>query len=413
MSRLVVLVLLPILLACAEAAPPRLSLPAPESTPLPTPTPVPLGPPEYRGLWADAFHEGFKSQAQADRLLEDARRANVNALFIQVRKRGDAYYNDGLEPRAADILGPARFDPLAYVIRRAHSANPRIEVHAWVNTFFVGSTSNVYVEHGADWGNRTDAGVRGPYLDPGHPNAAAYTGEILTHLAGSYDLDGIHLDFIRYPEGGNWGYTPTSVARFNAATGRSGTPAPDDPAWSDWRRQQVSGFVGGLQKALIALKPRLKLSAALIPWGAGPPDPAGFAASRAYSEVFQDWYGWLRDGTIDLAVVMNYDQEWTRLGGKWFDQWTQFEKDNQYGRRVLIGVGAYFNYPEDTLGQIRRALAPSARGNRAAGVAIYSYASTSVYGTDDYYAHPDAQSTLPRQPYASDPKDLNSLAQRA
>jgi hypothetical protein len=46
-------------------------------------------------------------------------------------------------------------------------------------------------------------------------------------------------------------------------------------------------------------------------------------------------------------------------------------------------------------------------------VAIYSYASTSVYGTDDYYAHPDAQSTLPRQPYASDPKDLNSLSQRA
>ncbi len=36
-----------------------------------------------------------------------------------------------------------------------------------------------------------------------------------------------------------------------------------------------------------------------------------------------------------------------------------------------------------------------------------------MYGTDDYYAHPEAQSTLPRQPYASDPSDLDSLAQRA
>jgi len=413
-SRLAVLVLLPFLVACAQAAVPRVSIPTPPAaTPEPTPTPVPLGPPQYRGLWADAFHEGFKSQAQADRLLEDARRANVNALFVQVRKRGDAYYNDGLEPRASDILGPARFDPLAYLIRRAHSANPRIEVNAWVNTFYVGSSSNVYTRHAAEWGNRTDSGLTGPYLDPGNPDASAYTREVLTHLARAYDVDGLHLDFIRYPEGGNWGYTPTAVARFNAAAGRSGTPPPDDAAWSQWRRQQVSGFVSGLQNDLLAVKPRLKLSAALIPWGAGPAEAGGFAGSRAYSEVFQDWQGWLRDGAIDLAVVMNYDQEWSRLGGKWFDQWTEFEKDNQYGRKTLIGVGAYFNYPEDTLGQIRRALAPSARGNHAAGVAIYSYASTSVYGTDDYYAHPEAQSTLPRQPYASDPSDLDSLAQRA
>ena len=133
--------------------------------PEPTPTPVTLGPPQYRGLWADAFHEGFKSQAQAERLLQDAQRANVNALFIQVRKAGDAYYNDSFEPRAGDIQGPPRFDPLAFLIKRAHSANPRLEVHAWVNVFYVGRSSAVW-QRNPDWVNRTSGGTAGPYLDP-------------------------------------------------------------------------------------------------------------------------------------------------------------------------------------------------------------------------------------------------------
>jgi uncharacterized lipoprotein YddW (UPF0748 family) len=409
-SRLALAALVLLVLGCsAKAAPAAVVSPSSETAaaPEPTPTPVPLGPPQYRGLWADAFHDGFKSQGQAERLLQDAQRANVNALFIQVRKAGDAYYNDSFEPRAGDIQGPARFDPLAFLIKRAHSANPRLEVHAWVNVFYVGRSSAVW-QRNPDWVNRTSDGTPGPYLDPGSPGAQAYTREVFLHLATAYDIDGLHLDFVRYPEGGNWGYSASALAAYG-----QGSPDPADPAWSQWRRDQVTAFVRGLDKDLVAAKPHLKLSAALIPWGAGPADAAGFAASRAYSEVFQDWRGWLETGIIDLAVVMNYDTAWSGLGSKWFDQWTEFEKDHQYGRRVLIGVGAYFNYPEDTLDQIRRALAPSARGNYAAGVAIYSYASTSVYGTDDYYAHPEAQITLPRQPYAADPKDLNSLAQRA
>ncbi|HEX6350920.1 MAG TPA: family 10 glycosylhydrolase [Candidatus Dormibacteraeota bacterium] len=410
MSRLALAALVPLLVACGQLAPARSlppSSPPLAATPEPAPTPVALGPAQYRGLWADAFHDGFKSQAQAERLLQDAQRANVNALFVQVRKAGDAYYNDSLEPRATDIQGPARFDPLAFLIKRAHSANPRLEVHAWVNVFYVGRTSAVWQRH-PDWVNRTAGGTTGPYLDPGSPGALAYTHEVFMHLASAYDLDGLHLDFVRYPEGGDWGYSPDALAAYG-----QGSPDPADPAWSQWRRDRVTGFVRDLYRDLAASRPHLKLSAALIPWGAGPADAAGFAASRAYSEVYQDWRGWLEAGILDLAVVMNYDTEWSRFGSKWFDQWTEFEKDHQYGRRVLIGVGAYFNYPEDTLDQIRRALAPSAHGNFAAGVAIYSYASTSVYGTDDYYAHPDAQDTLPRQPYASNPKDLNSLAQRA
>jgi len=79
--------------------------------------PIVYGPPQYRALWVDALHDGIKSPAQVEKLVADAHRANINALIVQVRKGGDAYFNHANEPRALDIVGSRGFDPLAYVIR--------------------------------------------------------------------------------------------------------------------------------------------------------------------------------------------------------------------------------------------------------------------------------------------------------
>src|SRR5260370_41150950 len=83
----------------------------PTSTPLPAPPPTqvvapstpapqaePMDPPELRAVWVDAFHDGFKTPAQVDDLLAWARSANLNAVFVQVRRRGDAYYVKSFEP---------------------------------------------------------------------------------------------------------------------------------------------------------------------------------------------------------------------------------------------------------------------------------------------------------------------------
>jgi uncharacterized lipoprotein YddW (UPF0748 family) len=375
---------------------------------------VALGPAEYRAVWVDAFHDGIKSPAQVDRLVSDAHEANLNAIFVQVRKRGDAYYSSSLEPRPWDIFAPASFDPLGHLLRRAHAANPPIEVHAWLNTFYVGVTgTRVYYEHGAEWSDRSHDGSTAGYLDPGHPEAAAYTQKVFVDLASRYPVDGVHLDFVRYPEGGGWGYNPVSVARFNQALSRSGTPAVDDPAWSQWRRDQVTQFVRGLYRELKRLKPRLKVSAALIPWGKAPVSEEAWQQTAAYQHVFQDWFAWLKEGILDIGVPLNYNSDWSPSAATWYDQWHAWEKDHGFGRQLVVGVGGFLNYPEDTLSQIRRALAPSPRGNRAAGVAIYAYASTSVYGTDDYFADEAAAATLPRQPYAQSLDGLGLSARAA
>jgi len=75
-----------------------------------------LDPPELRAVWVDAFHDGFKTAQQVDNLVAWARRANVNALFVQVRRRGDAYYLKSFEPRSEDPDLTPGFDELQYLL---------------------------------------------------------------------------------------------------------------------------------------------------------------------------------------------------------------------------------------------------------------------------------------------------------
>jgi len=381
-------------------------------SPSPSPSPVVFGTPQYRALWVDAFHDGIKSPAQVEKLVADAHRANLNALMVQVRKAGDAYFNQSDEPRAADIKGPADFDPLAYVIRLAHGANPRIEVHAWLNTFFAGQSSKVYLEHGDSWGNRADDGSAGGYLDPGVPEVQVYTHRVFMNVARNYDVDGLHMDFVRYP-GSAWGYSPESLSLFKLETGAQSVPSPSDEAWQAWRRARVTDFVRDLHDDLKKENPAVKLSGALICFGNGPQTAAEWTGTAAYRSVFQDWASWLAKGYLDFGVPMNYDSDWSGLEKRWFDRWLNFEKDSGFSNRIVTGVGAFLNYPDGTLAQMTRVLAPSASGHRLLGVAIYSYGSTSVYGTDDFYRSPDLAAGLPRQPYGGGLKNEAALAQRA
>ena len=376
----------------------------------------PTGPAEYRALWVDAFHEGFKTPQQVDTLIERARKGNLNALFVQVRKRGDAYYRRGFEPLAADVSVPERphFDPLAYLLLKAHSANPPLEVHAWLNTFFVGQTSEVFKLFGGQWSNQIFAGGNDGYgyLDPGVPAARLYTEEVFMSVVRNYDVDGVHMDFVRYPDGGDWGYSDIAVARFNEATGHSGKPRPDEPAWQQWRRDQVTTFVHELHDAISRTRPSVKLSGALIAYGNGPGNEAEWRRTRTYNDVYQDWLTWFQQGYLDIGVPMNYDRDSSPSQKGFFRAWTSWEKDHLARGKLLIGIGAFLNYPEDTITQIRAALAPTAAGNRPIGIAIYSYASTSLYGTDDFYLAPNDMGYLPRQPYApnTDPKVLADRA---
>ena len=354
---------------------------------------------QWRAIWVDGFNPGIKSPAEVDRLIADVHAVRANVIFAQVRKRGDAYYNRGIEPRADDLRTQSDdYDPLAYLIQRAHAARPPVEVHAWLNAMPVAragepptSTLHVFATHGLsatgadNWLSRSASGgyvSDGLYfLDPGHPAVAQYTADLYTNLVRNYDLDGIHLDFIRY-SGAQWGYNPTSVARYNSRFGTSGQPAPDDPRWLQWRRDQVTNLVRQVYLQAIAVKPQVKVSAALITWGRGPQGDGDWPHMSAYNDVLQDWPAWLREGILDLAVPMNYDDDQDARQHQWFGEWLDFEKTHRFGRQLIVGVAGFMNQPDSTRAQVARALAPGASAQPADGVALFSYAAATTAERD-------------------------------
>jgi uncharacterized lipoprotein YddW (UPF0748 family) len=348
----------------------------------------PSGPDEFRALWVDAYHDGIKNQQQIDELIETAQAGNFNALVVQVRRRGDTYYPSAIDPWAPDAT--PGFDALAYLIERAHTAG--IEVHAWATTLAIwGGTArpvnpaHTFNVHGPGVTGRdywlmpnytneitTSGGV--VYLDPGHPDVVDYTVAIYAELAANYELDGLHLDRVRY-DGQDWGYNPTSLARFQAQTGRDDRPAPSDPQWLQWRRDQVTALVRKIYLTITAINPRLRLSAAFSVAGVPPNGSYPWESSTPYTYHLQDWRSWLEEGILDLGLPMTYRDEDGNAGQ--FDDWIEWEKDHQYDRGLVVGTGLYLNDVPDSMAQWARVRQPSALGNRALGISGYSYATPS------------------------------------
>jgi uncharacterized lipoprotein YddW (UPF0748 family) len=394
--------------------------------------------PQYRAFWIETFHTPLATHTDIDRIVDGAVQANANAVFVQVRQRGDSWYLDTAEPltESPGVGEPAHdgawtFDPFKYLITEAHAHG--IEVHAFV---IVGAVhrentpphdpQHVFLQHIWDtpanapyhgvrqWATRslphnaagtTFDGQRYGlewYIDLGHPDAVAYTIDVLMKLVDDYDIDGLHLDRIRYPEapldrngGSNVGYNETSVARFKARygdrakyytaddvgtkiggrvirTGDVGYPRTNDKLWSEWRREQVTNFTRRLYLNAIAHKPKIKISAALIAFGTGPRANGGFEHTEAYYHVFQDWQTWARQGLLDIVTPMTYKREHIAAERAQFDDWVSFTTAAAHagGRFAMPGIGAYLNAVDGTLRQARRA------GETADGVIFFAVGDT-------------------------------------
>ena len=334
---------------------------------------------EIRAFWVDGFADGFKTPEQVDLLLARLRKANCNAVFAQMRKSADAYYLSRYDVWASD--NTQRFDALQYLIDKAHSRRPRIQVHAWLNTFAVGKDRgnpfHITRTH-PEWislsEKRETHDGEATKLDPGHPEAADYTFRVYMDVLRHYDVDGIHFDFVRYG-GPNWGYNPVSVDRFNRRHGRTGDPAPADPLWKQWRRDQVTALVRKVYAMASAVKPKAQVSAATITWQDGPRNLREWEAkSAAMNRVFQDWRSWMKEGILDLNCLMSYYDE--RRHPDWYRRWLDWAKDNQFGRHAALANGSWLNLIPDSFSQVAAIRNRSVKGNRAKGVMLYCYAAT-------------------------------------
>lgn len=351
-------------------------------------------PETVRALWV--VRTSMVSPDAIERAVALAHRYQFNTLFVQVRGRGDAYYRSALEPRAEPLLNqPDSFDPLAHLIRCAEGTG--LMVHAWLNVFYVWSQerhpySPLHVINrcpqwiARDENNRyqmTTAGkVEGVYLCPSNPNAQTHTLKVFAEVAQRYpQLDGLHLDYVRYPYEG-YCYCTGCRARFRhlmqervsdtrkQALDRQRARDPFAwisafPAeWDDWRREQVNAFVFRFSKQLRAINSSLILSAAVWP-----------DIQTAYRHKFQDWLYWIRTDWLDTLALMAYDKDTTRVA-------SQIQNAIQQARHrpLIAGIGAWQISPESTINKIRSVLRAGVQG-----YSLFSYDAITGNGTSERY----------------------------
>ncbi len=332
---------------------------------------------QLRALWVDAFGPGFKTPKEVDKLVADAQKLRLNALFVQVGRRMDCYCNKASVPRSADPKFAPGFDALEDVIVKAHKVG--IQVHAWMITTSAFNSSepalaanHVMNLHGLKTSGRDywlttrangDANAGKDFvLDVGHPEVADYIAAMYSSIVENYDLDGIQFDRVRYPDNGVppyepiWGYNPTALEAFRAFSGRTDTPKNTDLDWAQWRRDQITNLVKRVYLSVKAIRPKIWVSAATITYKEAPNSLEDFSKTRTYAEVLQDWVSWMQLGVLDLNIPMNYKRESIKDQVAWFNGWNRFAVQTKAGGSVAVGTAIYINSQEESLSQLRRSL---------------------------------------------------------
>lgn len=338
------------------------------------------GPETVRGLYV--VRHSLSNATSIDRVIEQAVQIGANTLFVQVNGRSEAYYSSDFIV-AAPGVAPG-FDPLAYVLERAHSVG--LSVHAWINAYTAGMLleNPVHPDHilnqRPDWVtvDRTgrslwdydwrEAQVHVParMLDPGVPAVGQFVLLSVMDVVEKYDVDGVHIDYIRYPSR-RFGFHPESIRLFEAAHGfdplalereapafvaNYGRPEFEHriALWDEWRRQQVTALVRELRQGVKAHRPEIVFSVAVIS-----------DAEVAVAERLQDWPAWIAAGLVDAVVPMAYNPN-----GELVAEQIRTAADFAVSVDVPIfaGIGAYMltDRPAALARQIEAALAAGASG---------------------------------------------------
>ncbi|HEY8486220.1 MAG TPA: family 10 glycosylhydrolase [Limnochordales bacterium] len=315
-----------------------------------------------------------------------ARQLGVQDLYVQVLSRGEAAYRSAIWPMPALPRMPA--DPLAEVLALARRAGLR--VHGWLLVYPWGRLDapptdprHPLVRH-PEWVTVDREGrslwryrvgehpeVNGLFVDPGLEGVRRVVVETVQELARRYDLDGIHLDYVRYP-GPHLGYHPAALQRFWQASGLEHPPAAGSPsasvalpvtpeevrAWQAFREQQVSTLVREVASALREEGLALALSAAVMP-----------ELRRARESYAQNWLAWLQAGWVSSVALMSYTTDPSQLG-----TWVRSAVASAGGRAgIRAGIGVYrlpSGRPEELVNLVRTAWQAG-----ASGIVLFSFES--------------------------------------
>ncbi len=332
---------------------------------------------EWRATWVITWEHISSSssveqnQARVRRILDNHVDANMNAVLWQARQSGTAYYNSSYEPWGYYAGGSdPGYDPLEYAIEQAHLRG--LELHAWFNTFHCASTvPGSPAGDNPDWVCRDQDNIPMPSsraLSPGLQAVRDYTLDVAMEIVNNYDIDGIHLDYIRWSEYQDLALRQTEMSEveqisqldqapnelmvenlLDPQSGRylydvehpysAGIPAGYS-SWPEYWRASVTAFVEALHDSIQTQKPWVRLSVAAL-------GKYNWSGWNGYSVVYQDAAKWFNDGSIDQLTPMNYHSLTGSsfvgmLQGNCPSCWSQFIQPGiNAGRLFTGGPGSY------------------------------------------------------------------------
>ena len=302
---------------------------------------------EYRAVWLTVIEnldwpktvastpQGVENQKQELLAMLDTLQAmNVNTVLLQTRVRGDLIYPSAIEPFSHLFTGEEGvapgYDPLAFAIDECHKRG--MQLHAWLVTMPLGKDEHVAMLGKMSLPHRKRSLCShydgAWYMEPGNPATSDYIVAIVKEVVENYDVDGIHLDYVRYPDK-NKGYPDAALYR-KYSKGLS---------LASWRRSNITRIVKNVYACVKELKPWVRVSCATL----GKYDHLTRYSSLgwdAYNVGFQEAQQWARDGIVDMILPMLY------FKGNNFYPFVRDWQERSYGRHVIPGIGAYRLVPE-------------------------------------------------------------------
>lgn len=287
---------------------------------------------EVRAVWLTTIggidwpHSYAQSERSAEKQKEELRaildrlqKANINTILLQTRIRATTIYPSQYEPWDGCLSGfPGKspgYDALQFAIDECHKRG--MEVHAWVVTIPVGKWNSYGCRQLRKRFPRLIKRIgQDGYMDPEATQTGCYLAEMCREIVQRYDVDGIHLDYIRYPE--TWKF-------------RIG---------KDQARGNITRIVEKIHQAVKKEKPWVKMSCSTI----GKFDDLSRYWSHgwnAYTKVAQDAQAWLKDGLMDELFPMMY------FRGDQFFPFAIDWKEHSYGKIIAPGLGIYFLDPKE------------------------------------------------------------------
>lgn len=262
---------------------------------------------ETRAMWFRPPTSKSAITDSLDRLAE----LGINLIFVETLWEGMLLYPNGPISQRPEFRG---FDPLEFIITEAHKRN--IEVHAWLEVFFSGyKRLGEILEKHPNWaavdiyGNVPVKAEDDKYfIDPAHKEARKFLINTFVDMVERYDLDGLHLDYIRYPLQTEvpYGFSSYSKELFTQTTGLEVPKNSTDKNWQAFnifKEEQVTTFVKELREAVLLVKPLL-ISAAVFPGNDG------------IVNKNPNWPLWIEEGYLDFLTPMLYSRS-TSLVEHW------------------------------------------------------------------------------------------------